>query len=111
LNNPKKPPPPVKIKIAGELNNLKIVPTVPGSGNSKCKDRYSGIGITTDTKVVDTVIKGGPAYSAGIKSGDYILFPEVSKIRGKPGTSLEITLVRQGQVFKVKIKRDWICQM
>jgi predicted metalloprotease with PDZ domain len=111
LITPKKPQPPVKIKVSGKVSKLKIVPSFPGEGNSKCKDKYSGIGITTDTKVVDTVVKGSPAHNAGLKPGDYILFPDVSKIRGKPGTLLEITFVRQGHVSKIKVRRNWICQM
>lgn len=111
LNGPKTPATPIKIKITGQLNDLIIVPAASGAGNSKCKDRYSGIGITTDIKQVATVITGGPAYIAGVKSGDYILYPDVLAIRGKLGTIVSMTLVRNGQVLKFEIKRDWICQM
>ncbi len=72
---------------------------------------FEGIGIevTSDNGLIRVVapIDGGPAYNAGIKSGDYIIsindestyglstYDIVQKIRGKPNTPITLTILRE----------------
>ncbi len=74
---------------------------------------YGGLGlsVTMEDNVVKvmTPMEDSPAYKAGIKSGDYIthldgqliygltLDEAVDKMRGKPGTSIRLTIVRAGR--------------
>ena len=76
------------------------------------KGHFSGVGIviTLQDKVVTVIspIEGTPAYKAGIKAGDQIikvdgeetktmmLWEAVKKMRGKKGTSVVITVRREG---------------
>lgn len=77
------------------------------------KGEFGGVGIeiTLEMKVVKVVaaIEDTPAFKAGIKSGDYItkvngksiigqsLQDIVKKLRGKPGTSVKMTILRKGE--------------
>jgi carboxyl-terminal processing protease len=87
---------------------------------------YGGLGLTVSME--DGAVKviapteDTPAYKAGIKSGDYIthldgtlifggtLNEAVEKMRGKPGTSIKLTVVRPGRdkPFDVTITREII---
>ena len=87
---------------------------------------YGGLGLTVS--IEDGAVKviapteDTPAYRAGIKSGDYIthingelvyglnLDEAVAKMRGDPGTSISLTIVRPGRdkPFDVSIKRERI---
>jgi carboxyl-terminal processing protease len=87
---------------------------------------FGGLGITVGMKdgalTVIAPLEGTPADRAGIKAGDIILKindlatmgmtidKAVSLMRGKPKTSIELTLVREGESkpIKVKIIRDII---
>ncbi len=87
---------------------------------------YSGIGIYLGMKdkhpVVQSVIDETPAFKAGIKSGDVIVEVDGTKtanksidevasmIRGEEGTTVTLTLARQGKegTFKVTLKRATI---
>lgn len=65
-------------------------------------------------------IEGSPAEKSGIKAGDKILKVNgktvsakhsdeaISMIKGKEGTSVELTLIRDGKEFNVKVKREEI---
>lgn len=79
------------------------------------------IGIKNDILTVVAPIKDSPAARAGVKTGDLIIKIDgvdsaglavdqaVSKIRGKKGTSVTLTLVRDGGApFEVSIVRDTI---
>ena len=87
---------------------------------------YGGLGLTVSiedgaVKVI-TPTEDTPAWRAGIKAGDYIthlngelayglsLDEAVDKMRGEPGTSMTLTLVRPGRdkPFDVAIVRDRI---
>lgn len=77
------------------------------------KGEFGGVGIeiTLEMKVVKVVaaIDDTPAAKAGLKSGDYItkvngksivgitLEEVVKKLRGKPGTSVRMTILRKGE--------------
>ena len=87
---------------------------------------FGGLGITVGIRdkalTVIAPIDDTPAYRAGLKAGDIILKIDdkstldmtldeaVSLMRGKPGTDIELTIVRKGESkpFKVHIVRDII---
>ncbi len=87
---------------------------------------FGGLGITVGMKdgalTVIAPLEGTPADRAGIKAGDIILKindlatmgmtidKAVSLMRGKPKTSIELTVVRKGEVkpLKIHIIRDII---
>ncbi len=90
------------------------------------KGEFGGLGITVGIKdaalTVIAPIDETPAYRAGVKAGDVILRingqstigvtidEAVSKMRGKPGTKITITILRKGEKkpFDVTIVRDII---
>lgn len=77
------------------------------------KGEFGGVGIeiTLEFSVVKVVaaIEDTPAFKVGIKSGDYItkvndqnivglsIEEVVKKLRGKPGTSVKVTILRKGE--------------
>ncbi len=87
------------------------------------KGKFGGLGIYIDIidkkLTVVAPIEDTPAYRAGLKSGDWIyeingkstkgitIYEAVSKLRGKPGTKVTLTIVREGEPkpFKVTLKR------
>lgn len=87
---------------------------------------FGGLGITVGMKdgalTVIAPLEGTPADKAGIKAGDIILKindqatigmtidKAVSIMRGKPKTSIELTIVRKGETkpLKIEIVRDII---
>ncbi|MFZ3044137.1 MAG: S41 family peptidase [Minisyncoccia bacterium] len=85
---------------------------------------FGGVGMEIDKKdniiTVITPLKGTPAEAAGIKAGDQIIAIDgktteglsidkaVSQIRGPIGTTVSITLVRDGKPLDIKIVRDTI---
>ncbi len=79
------------------------------------------IGIKNDALIVITPLKGTPAEAAGIKAGDQIAAIDgkstdgvstekaVSQIRGLIGTTVALTIVRNGKLLEeIKIVRDTI---
>ena len=90
------------------------------------KGEFGGLGISIGMKdgalTVIAPIDGTPAYKAGVKSGDIILKindeatigmnidNSVKLMRGKPGTSLVLTIIRKKEPkpLKIKITRDII---
>jgi carboxyl-terminal processing protease len=87
---------------------------------------YGGLGLSVGmedgTVKVITPTEDTPAWRAGIKAGDYIshingelivgysLDEAVEKMRGKPGTSIKLTIVRKGRdkPFDVTLVREEI---
>jgi carboxyl-terminal processing protease len=90
------------------------------------KGEFGGLGIevTMDNGLVKVVspIDDTPAFRAGIKAGDYIsridgeavmgttLSDAVEKMRGKPGTEIELAVLREGttEPLIIKVTRDII---
>ena len=90
------------------------------------KGEFGGLGIeiTMEMSVVKIIapIEGTPADRAGIKAGDYIIKIEgesvigmtimdvVKKLRGKPRTKVNITIIRKGEKAPIdlEIKREII---
>jgi len=89
---------------------------------------FFGIGIMftvpEDTAIVNSVIVGGPSEKAGVQPGDRIVavddstiagvkMPQndmVKKMRGKKGTKVKISLLRDGENVDVTIVRDKISE-
>lgn len=87
---------------------------------------FVGIGVfispspDDDYLTIVSPIEGSPAESSGIKPGDKILKVDgksvsaknsdeaISMIKGKKGTTVELTLKREGKEFNVNVKRDEI---
>lgn len=96
--------------------------------NKQSKDdlggKFEGIGAQLGLQgsriTVIAPLKNSPAESAGVKAGDFInkvdgastkgwVLPQaVSKIRGKKGTKVKLTLERAGKEIDVEITRDTI---
>jgi carboxyl-terminal processing protease len=96
--------------------------------NKQSKDDLGGkfegigaqLGLQSNRITVVAPIKNSPAETAGLKSGDFInkvngestkgwlLTQAVAKIRGEKGTSVKLTVERDGKEFDVDIKRDTI---
>lgn len=87
---------------------------------------FGGIGIEISMEkgrpIVVAPIEGTPAYKAGLRAGDIIIAVDgedtfgktlidiVKQIRGKPGTKVKLTIMRQGEdkPFTVEVTRDII---
>ncbi|MHB0865811.1 MAG: S41 family peptidase [Minisyncoccota bacterium] len=85
---------------------------------------FAGVGMEIDIKsnvlVVIAPLKGTPAQAAGIKSGDLIaaidgksteglsIDAAVSKIRGPIGTTVNLTIIRNGKPLDIKVTRATI---
>ena len=88
--------------------------------------QFGGLGIEISIKdnllTIIAPIDGTPAYKAGLKSGDKIvkidgeptrditLIEAVKKLRGKPGTNVELTILREEEmkILDISITRDII---
>jgi len=85
---------------------------------------FAGVGMEIDVKenilTVIAPLKGTPADAAGIKAGDQIAAIDgkstdgvpvdeaVRKIRGPVGTTVTLSIIRDGELFDIKIVRDTI---
>ena len=94
--------------------------------NEQISGQIEGVGMEVGTKdnilTVIAPIKGAPAFKAGVKAGDKILKVDdtetaslpadsaVKLIRGKKGTSVKLTLSREGikEPFEISVVRDVI---
>lgn len=85
---------------------------------------FAGVGMEIDIKngilTVVAPLKGTPAAAAGIKTGDQIaaidgkstdglaIEAAVAQIRGAVGTTVALTIIRDGKLLDIKIVRDTI---
>jgi C-terminal peptidase prc len=121
--------------VNGELAvadaHARIVPAAPagngqGAGTSAGSGGqplvYTGIGAgiqpIIDAAMVTSVVRGGPAASAGVRVQDFLLAIDgasteglsaqalVGRLRGKRGSAVALTLKRQAEVFEVRVTRD-----
>lgn len=94
--------------------------------NEEIKGQIEGVGMEVGIKdevlTVIAPVKGTPAYRAGIKAGDKILKIDeqltntlnteqaIKLIRGKKGTTVKLTLLREGKKdpFEISVVRDVI---
>lgn len=92
--------------------------------NANTEGKYGGLGMVISEKndkiVVMTPMVGSPAYLKGIRSGDFLLSVNgetlkgvtvseaAGKLRGEPGTTVKIEVMRNDVVFDVELKRALI---
>jgi carboxyl-terminal processing protease len=118
--------------IKGMLENLEdpyttfMDPSISKEFNIEMAGSFGGLGIQIDIRdswlTVVSPIEDTPAWRAGIKPGDKIIEIDdittkgisvkeaMNKLRGKPGTKVTITIVRESinEPFKVPLKREEI---
>jgi len=89
---------------------------------TELEGKFGGIGLEVSEQdrkvVVISPIDGAPAYRAGLKSGDVItkvdgepvvnIMDAVKRMRGKPGTAVEITVDRKGKEIIIRVVREII---
>jgi carboxyl-terminal processing protease len=103
-----------------------LPPREASSENDRLRGNFEGIGISynviRDTLNVADVIANGPSEKIGIMVGDKMLKINdtlwsgmkkdadhyVSRLRGKKGTEVKVTMLRQGKVIDFVIVRDVI---
>jgi carboxyl-terminal processing protease len=87
-------------------------PTEYGILKSDAEGRFAGVGVEVSTRdgwlTILSVFEGGPAAKAGLQAGDRFLsiegedardlrmYDAVRRIRGEPGTTVEVTIRRDG---------------
>ncbi len=92
--------------------------------NDKSQGEFGGLGIqiTSDKGAIKVIspIDDTPAEKAGIKAGDYIthidgeqvfdltLTQATKKMKGRPGTKVDLTIVSDGEQKNLTLKRDII---
>lgn len=117
--------------ISGMLKKLDphsayLTPKQVKASNEVLRNGFDGIGISyimiNDTLNVLQVIPGGPSERSGIQVGDKVLYADTvclagrgvsnddiqKNIRGRRGTSLKLTLLRNGVILKQNVRRGHI---
>lgn len=105
----------------GDPYTVFLPPTESKAFSEAISGSFAGVGIELDKKdgtlVVVAPLKGTPADAAGVQAGDLIAAIDgtstdsmptdtaVRLIRGKVGTVVALTLVRDGKVIELKITR------
>lgn len=107
-------------------HSVYLPPSLQSEESENMKGDFVGIGIHfymfRDSVAVIKPLEDGPSYKAGIKAGDRILYADnvklfgrklpsdslFSKLKGKQGTEVELTVFRKSEKrkFKVKLQRD-----
>jgi carboxyl-terminal processing protease len=120
-----------KDMIYGALNGMMksldpfstfLTPEQYGEFKQETEGEFGGVGIEIGMDkgrpIVISPIEGTPAHRAGIRSGDMIieidgedtsnmsLFDVVKRIRGKPGTKVNLTILRKGQEKPIKVELE-----
>ena len=119
----------VKINIVENLQEKNLKDEMPKDGKilvkqikkkikkkieePKCDDYYYGIGIVqdnlSDSCAVSKVAVGYPAWKNGIQVGDIITSPPCWDIRGPDGSTINMTIIRDGKIIHLSFKRGKIC--
>lgn len=80
----------------------------------ECDKWFGGVGIQITFQnplgtEITQVYSGYPADEAGLRAGDIILWVDSKEIRGEPGTTVKMIILRGGQELHFSIVRDRIC--
>jgi len=70
---------------------------------------YGGIGIVMAGQFVGETYEGYPAQKNGLLKGDLIIEPSDGQIRGEPGTTINMKILRGSQLLIKNFKREKIC--
>ncbi len=114
------------VESMGDPYTTFFTPAAATQFETQIEGNFQGVGmemgIKDDVLTVISAIKGSPAEAAGIKSGDKVVKIDttstenlpideaVKLIRGKKGTTVLLTIVRQGvdKPLEIKVTRDVI---
>ena len=104
-------------KAAKRNNNLGFLPKKKSTNSNKekskkteCTSYYGGIGISIDFGLMDRITEvhsGYPGDLGGLKVNDYIIHGE--EITGEVGTSVSVTILRDGLFHTFNFIRKKIC--
>ena len=83
-----------------------IIPT-DGDKGKTCKSFYGGIGVYLENMTVTQVINGYPAQTIGVRVGDDVY--SLQGIEGEIGEVITLVIIRNGNTFEKKVKREKIC--
>jgi predicted metalloprotease with PDZ domain len=98
-----------KIKLKGSEDKKTRISAMVMS-NAICPNYYIGIGLTQSFwGEIDFVAPGGPAYNAGIRSGD-LLLTKINNSQLKEGQVIEVSCSRNGIIKTYSIKVERICK-
>lgn len=89
---------------------------------TELEGKFGGVGLEVSEQdgkvVIISPIDGTPSYRAGLKSGDMItkvdgiavvnIMDAVKRMRGKPGTAVDITVDRKGKEITIRVVREII---
>lgn len=96
------------------------------SFSEEMSGQYAGLGMTAKKPLspnygvkIEELLAEGPAAKAGLKESDIIikagdkelrgtLSENIKHLKGKPGTIVKITYIRNGQIFETKVVRNFI---
>lgn len=116
------------IDLCGDKYAIYRPPVAAGEFETDMSGKFGGIGVMVEydhqaeTVMISTVFDGSPAEIAGILTGDYIYavngvtleeigyLNAVYKIRGEIGTSVQITLIRDGEPITVTAIRGEVVE-
>ncbi len=112
------------VAVLGDPYSLYREPVATEKFETDMSGSFGGIGVmieydhTNETLMVSTVFIDSPAEKAGVKVGDYIhavdgkavdelgYLNAVNYVRGKIGTYVELTLLRDGEYVTLSVLRD-----
>lgn len=108
-------------------HSMYLPPKEASSENDRLKGSFEGIGISyniiRDTLMIMDIIAGGPSEKIGLMAGDKMLKINdtlwagkssmkaddyVSRLRGKKGTKVKVSILRNNKVIDFEITRDII---
>lgn len=112
------------VKAAGDPYTMYLSKEDNAEFDSQLSGTFTGIGAElieeNNVVVVSTPLSGFPAEKAGVKARDIIfkidgedateltVSQAVKKIRGEKGTTVKLTLIREGEQIEISIVRDII---